>query len=285
MKGSDMHDHACLLCGGIERELLNREGDWTVYRCPGCGLGVLDPRPGLESLETLYQESYFVTRYDEGALPGSPEIRKRLSWEAQRVRFFRSFSREARILDIGSGRGYFLLACKDLGYTVEGFDLSEDAADYVRNTLNIPVTTGAIDKAPFADGSFDIITLWHSLEHMENPRLYLEQVHRLLRPGGFLVVEVPNHLSTDALRFGRQWDGWSLPYHLYHFTPACLDTLLGQHGFKVIRRKNYHSNWVKQKLRPIPVVGVFARLIAKCFSGSGYAVIARRLDRPEQERG
>ncbi len=270
---------SCLLCGEENRELLIREGEWTVYRCRRCGLGILDPKPSADRMESLYRNSYFLSHYDDAPTPGSPQMQKRLSWEAHRLRFFRPHLKSGRILDIGSGRGYFLLACRNRGYEVEGFDLSEDAAEYVRNTLKITVTTGTIDNAPFKENSFDLITMWHSLEHTENPHIYLELAHRWLKPDGLLIVEVPNHLGTDALRYGKDWEGWSLPYHLCHFTPESLEKLLLQHDFKIIGRKSYHSNWVKMKLRRIPVLSIFARLIAKCFSGTGYAVVARRLER------
>ena len=166
----------CILCGSCEKEQLFQQGEWTVYRCLQCGLGVLEPRPSQERLASLYRDSYFVTRYDEGAQPGTEAMRKRLSWETHRIRFFEPFLKTGRVLDIGSGRGYFLLACRERGYEVEGFDVSDDAAEYVRNTLDIPVTTGNIEDAPFKEGSFDVVTIWHALEHMENPRAYLDRV-------------------------------------------------------------------------------------------------------------
>lgn len=273
---------ACLLCGATEKELLVQLGEWKVYRCQQCGLGVLEPRPSTAELELLYRNSYFVTRYDEGAIPGSDAMSKRLSWEKHRIRFFHPFLKQGRILDIGSGRGYFLLACKEHGYEVEGFDVSEDAAEYVRSTLKIPVTTGAIEQASFKNESFDLVTIWHALEHVENPSSYLESAYRWLRPDGLLVVDVPNYLSTDALKYGESWDGWSLPYHFYHFTPESLDKLLAQHGFTVIRRKTYHSEWIKNRLRRIPVFSVFARLIAKLYTGTSYAVVARKINLSEK---
>lgn len=267
----------CLLCGTSEKEPLIQLGEWKVYRCRQCGLGVLEPRPSAAELDSLYRNSYFVTQYDEGATPDSELMRKRLSWEQHRLRFFAPFLKQGRVLDVGSGRGYFLLACKERGYEVEGFDVSEDAAEYVRNTLKIPVTTGTFETAPFKEESFDLITLWHALEHVENPHECLDKTNQLLRAGGLLVVEVPNYLGMDARKTDEAWVGWQLPYHFYHFAPETLDRLLAQHGFTVIRRKTYHSEWVKDRLRRIPVLSVFARLIAKLFSGTSYAVVARKI--------
>jgi hypothetical protein len=77
-----------------------------------------------------------------------------------------------------------------------------------------------------------------------------------------------------------RWEDWDLPYHLYHFTPATLTAMISRRGFRALRSKDYHSEYVKGKLRKIPVVGLLARPIAKFFSGTGYAVVARKTARP-----
>lgn len=268
-------DEKCQACGTAERAPLFRQGDWTVFRCDVCGLGVLDPRPAQDELAALYRSSYFVDRYDEGLQPGTEAMRKRLSGEMHRLRFFRSLKKKGRVLDIGCGRGYFLLACLEKGYDVQGYDISEDGAAYVRGRLGLPVRTGRLEGA-FEDATFDVITMWHSLEHMADPVKCLKVAGRWLRPGGVLVVDVPNYEGTDARIKWDAWEDWDLPYHFFHFTPKALDTLLSRHGFSVIRRKRYHSNAIKDRLRKVPVVGLIARPIAKLFSGSSYAVVAKK---------
>jgi predicted RNA binding protein YcfA (HicA-like mRNA interferase family) len=91
-----------------------------------------------------------------------------------------------------------------------------------------------------------------------------------------LIVDVPNYEGTDAQKMWNDWSGWSLPYHLYHFTPDALVSMLESHGFKIIRTKNYHSEYIKDKLRQIPVISLFARLIAKRYSGTSFAVVAQK---------
>lgn len=268
-------DKVCPACGGRTRQLLFTHDRWTVFRCVGCGLGALDPRPAPEEISAMYRGAYFVDRYDEGLAPGTPAMRKRLSGEAHRIRFFKPFKKKGRVLDIGCGRGYFLLACREQGYDVQGYDVSEEGAGYVRARLGIPVTTGAIEGA-FENGSFDVITMWHSLEHMADTAACLASASRLLKPGGVLVVDVPDYTGTDARMKWDKWENWDLPYHFYHFTPRALHALLARFGFSVIRRKRYHSDVIKSKLRKIPGLGLFARPIAKLFSGSSYAVVAKK---------
>lgn len=265
----------CPVCGALEREPLYVRQNWTVHKCSSCGLGILDPRPSPEELTALYQDAYFIGHYDEGLTPGTEAMRKRLLQEKHRIGFFRSLKKRGRILDIGCGRGYFLLACREQGYDVQGYDISEDGAAYVRETLGIPVRTGALENA-FEDAAFDVITMWHSLEHTPNPAEYLEVAARWLRPDGVLVIDVPNYIGTDARLKWEAWEHWDLPYHLLHFTPQSLDMLLGKHGFSVVRRKSYHSDAVKDRLRKIPLLNLIARPISKLFSGSSYAVVAKK---------
>jgi 2-polyprenyl-3-methyl-5-hydroxy-6-metoxy-1,4-benzoquinol methylase len=263
----------CPVCGSAERELLFSKQNWNVYKCDSCGLGILDPRPSDSELTALYQHSYFASHYDEGLVPGTAAMQKRLSQENHRIRFFSPLKKQGRVLDIGCGRGYFLLACRERGYDVRGYDVSEDGAAYIRDTLGIPVTTGKLEDA-FEKGSFDVITMWHSLEHTPNPAKYLEAAGRWLRSDGVLVIEVPNYAGTDARLKGSAWEDWDLPFHLLHFTPKALELLLVNQGFSIVRRKSYHSSVIKDRLSNIPFIGLFARPVAKLFSGSGYAVVA-----------
>jgi len=266
---------SCPACGAVDREFLFSQKGWTVYKCSSCGLGVLDPKPSPEELAALYRDAYFVGHYDEGMSPGSDAMRKRLSQEGHRINFFRPFKKTGRILDIGCGRGYFLMACRERGFDVQGFDVSEDGAAYVRETLGIPVKTGMLETA-FEDHSFDVITMWHSLEHTSEPAKYIELARRWLKPDGVLVIDVPNYTGTDASMKGDAWGDWDLPYHLLHFTPRSLDTLLQRHGFVVMRRKTYHSSVIREKLSNIPLLGLVARPLAKLFTGGSYAVVAKK---------
>jgi SAM-dependent methyltransferase len=266
---------ACILCNGRRRSLLYEKNGWQVRVCDACGLGVLDPRPSADTLARLYSQEYCEEYFVEGGEPGSAAFAKRLRLEDHRIRFFRKYKKAGRVLDIGCGYGYFLAACREKGYEVHGLDFSEWAVRHARQRLGLDITVGPMDRVGLADGSFDVVTLWHCLEHTPDPVMALSRIRQWLKPDGLLVVDVPNRQGTDARKTWDDWVGWSLPYHLYHFTPESLEGLLDQQGFSVIRSKNYHSESVKAALRPIPVVGFFARLVAKIYSGHSFAVVAK----------
>jgi 2-polyprenyl-3-methyl-5-hydroxy-6-metoxy-1,4-benzoquinol methylase len=264
----------CILCGSQNRELMIEKDPWKIYRCTSCGLGVLDPRPSREELKDLYDRDYFASQYDEGVDPGSPEFKKWLSLLDHRVRFFKSKKAHGRLLDIGCGNGYFLALCRNKGYDVQGIDISEWAATYATKTLGLQVHVGQIDAVELPGKYFDIITLWHSLEHTRDPRYIIERAKSWLKSNGILVIEVPNYEGRDARSYGKDWIGWQFPFHFFHFTPTSLKRLLSEYGFRVVKTKNFHSETVKQTLKRIPLVSIFARSIAKFYSGHSIAVVA-----------
>ncbi len=267
---------ACILCGAADRTLLFRHDEWTVFKCAGCGLGFLDPRPTAEELVRYYERDYFDSHYDKGLKRDSAEMRKRLTQEAHRISFFRPIKPRGRILDVGCGMGYFLYACSLKGYEAEGMDISDDSTAYIRRELGLKVKTGVAGAVDFEEGSFDVITMWHFLEHSPDPRDYLSSAWKWLKEDGILVVDVPNHEGTDARKFWAGWTGWSLPYHLYHFTPRTLDGMMERHGFTVVKRKDYLSEYVLESLSRRFVPRPLARMIARGYSGHSYAVVARK---------
>ena len=273
---------SCILCGDKERKLLVKNEPWYIYGCASCGLGFLDPRPSKEDIAKLYDKEYCEDQFVEGGEVGSPEFMKRLSLETHRVRFFRGLKRKGKILDIGCGYGYFLAACRTMyGYDVHGLDVSDWAAHYAAERLGLSVTVGEIETVNLPPNSYDIITMWHFLEHTRDPREAILKAMELLKKDGFLVIDVPNYDGTDARKNWGNWVGWQPPYHFYHFTPHTLKRLLRLCGLCVLKEKDYHSETVKATLKRIPVVSIFARLISKMYSGHSLAVVARREEKIE----
>ncbi len=197
----------CIVCGSRDRELLIERDPWKIFRCTSCGLGVLDPRPTGEELTELYTRDYFASQYDEGAEPGSAEFKKWLSLLEHRVQFFKSKKANGRLLDLGCGNGYFLALCRSKGYEVQGIDISEWAAGYATETLGLLVHIGQMDDVELPRGQFDIITMWHSLEHTRNPRYAMERAKGWLKANGILVIEVPNYERRAHAATGRIGSG------------------------------------------------------------------------------
>jgi SAM-dependent methyltransferase len=138
-----------------------------------------------------------------------------------------------RVLDVGCGRGVLLQEFRRRGWEVQGTELSEAAASYARQTLQIPVEIGELETIGFPPNYFDAITLWHVLEHVANPRALLAEIHRVLKPDGVLLVAVPNFGSLEARVSKDKWFHLDVPRHATHFSQATLEQGLYESGFDI----------------------------------------------------
>jgi SAM-dependent methyltransferase len=135
----------------------------------------------------------------------------------------------ARLLDAGAGRGRFVATARAAGYDAAGIEPSP------RGPRNPLITEVSIDEAAIAAGSLDAVTLWHVLEHLDDPRAALARIASWLAPGGTLLVGVPNIASWQARLGGERWYHLDVPRHRVHFSPAGLEALLRACGFTPLR--------------------------------------------------
>jgi SAM-dependent methyltransferase len=136
------------------------------------------------------------------------------------------------------------------GWRVVGLDVSSDAVTRIRKELGLTAFTGTLPHPELSPGSFDVITMWHSLEHVHNPREVLRQAYFLLAPGGKLLIAVPNIESLPFRWFGKSWYGLDLPRHLTHFSPRTLKLMLDRVGFTVRQaRMIRQTNWMRYSAR------------------------------------
>jgi SAM-dependent methyltransferase len=178
--------------------------------------------------------------HDTGAYrPGPPRLHRLAQpllalFDRQRLSFVRSLvPPPASLLDAGAGRGRFVLAARTAGYDAVGIEPSSRGAGATA-AIGAPVTQVSIEDAAIATESIDVVTLWHVLEHLDDPGAALSRIHGWLRPGGALVVGVPNLRSLQAWLGGRRWYHLDVPRHRIHFTPAGLNALLEGSGFVVV---------------------------------------------------
>ena len=187
-----------------------------ILRCPECGLGHTTPQP--DDLGPYYGPMYHRGRH------GFTEhlcVRRRL-------RFVRAITCPRRVLDFGCGDGAFIAAAATAGWHVIGVEMKTQHARSKGLTV--------VERIEDTSGSFDVITLWHSLEHVPSPRAVMAALSERLSPGGFLFVAVPNGESLQARVFGSSWFHLDVPRHLFHFTPPALNRLLARCGLRLVRR-------------------------------------------------
>lgn len=242
----------CNLCGADETEVLfegydrlhGQPGRFPVRRCRSCGLIYLSPRPDRVEIERYYPDDY--APYSR-AIDDEPSLWHRWNRRyslAKRLRVVLSRVRQTgRVLDVGCATGNFLYALRRRGWEVYGVELNAQAATYARERLGLPVFTGDLVDAHFPDAWFNLVILWDVLEHLHDPKGALREAARVTRPGGTLVLSLPNPDSIEARVFGPYWAGWDVPRHLYIFTRDVLDRLLtetGWHASEVLNLTGRH---------------------------------------------
>jgi SAM-dependent methyltransferase len=149
------------------------------------------------------------------------------------------FSGEGKILDIGCGNGRYLSTLKKLGWQTHGIEQNPKSSKYARDELHLSVKTGDLLHCKYQDKFFDVITMWHSLEHLYEPLPTLKEIKRILRNDGLLVIAVPNIDSFDAKVFKVYWYQLELPIHLIAFTPDSITKMLDSIEFKI--KKVYYD--------------------------------------------
>lgn len=164
------------------------------------------------------------------------------------------------VLDIGCGTAYFPLYLNQKGWHCKGLEISDEARKfaYEKHGLTIDKPEKIVD---FELGSFDIVTMWHTLEHFYDPDNYMKNVHRLLRKNGLLVIALPNNSSYDAGYYSKYWAAWDVPRHLWHFDPHTIERYAGGHGFAPV------------KTFRLPFDAFYVSVLSEKHKGSGTAVI------------
>ena len=241
---------------------------FAIVRCASCGLFFANPRPPAEELIHYYPENYspYAFAAPKDFLP--QDLYGRDSWKARFKRAllrrcygypvdpapsaawalampllrvaahgfarFPRFVRGGRLLEVGCSTGAWLSLCRGLGWKVAGVELNAKAAEFARKRLGIEVFTGELARAKLPDSSFDAVALSHVLEHLPDPLSALREVRRVTKPGGSLYLSVPNLAALEPRVFGRYWDAWEVPRHLYHFTPSTLRRIVERAGFELL---------------------------------------------------
>ena len=140
-----------------------------------------------------------------------------------------------RLLDVGAGRGRFVAAALAAGWSAAGVEPSARGVEAAHAAYGVSLSPVSLAET---SGEYEAVTLWHVLEHLEDPDAALAHVASLLAPGGVLLVAVPNLASAQARLGGARWFHLDLPRHRTHFTPAGLRALLDRHGFAVEREEH-----------------------------------------------
>lgn len=216
------------------KDLFLSKEDFRLYECDHCGLLFTEPRPSPDEIGKYYQseEYYSHQQNKKGFIPHIYETVKSVNIR-RKVKYAIGGMESGNLLDIGCGVGDFLLRVKDSGWKITGIEPSADAKTIAQERLGIlPLDPAESHKLP--DNSFEVITLWHVLEHVDDLRFQTSEIKRLLKPGGRLVIALPNFQSFDSQHYKENWAAWDAPRHLNHFSPSVIQSIITSIGMKFV---------------------------------------------------
>jgi SAM-dependent methyltransferase len=224
----------CNLCGSVDvEELADRDRDGRPLRttiCRRCGLVWSNPRPGEEEIRRYYSRDYRLD-YKGRATPSLRHVARSGRGALDRHRLLSPFLNAGdRILDVGAGGGEVVYVLRRLGFDARGLEPDEQYARHAREALGMPVATGFAQDASFPLSSFDAVTMYHALEHVEDPVGVLRTIRGWLKSGGVLVLEVPNVEARCILPAHRFHFA-----HFYNFNRATLEATGVRAGFDPVQ--------------------------------------------------
>jgi len=237
------------------RDYLVSMETYSLVKCPDCGFIFTQGVPGADLIGKYYRSQEYVSHSDT-----RKGLMNKIYHVARGIMLGRKFRMVDRIasgknlLDIGCGTGYFPAFMKQKGYSVAGVEVDPDAREFAIKEFGLPVYSPEAFLKNDLEGKFDVITLWHVLEHLDNFDQYLDKMLGYLAPGGTLVIALPNCSSLDARFYKEKWAGYDVPRHLWHFTPSTMKILAEKHGLEIMKMRRlpldpFYNSMLSEKYR------------------------------------
>lgn len=230
----------CPICNSEKHTSFLKCLDHTVSRetfqvvsCDACQFKFTNPIPDLDKLGQYYKSEEYISHSNskKGFINGCYQAVRRYTL-IKKLRLISKFYRTGNLLDIGCGTGEFLDTCKQANWNVIGIEPDENARRMAQKNFSLDVRPEE-ELANLKNESFDIIAMWHVLEHVPNLKGRVQELKRLLKPKGVIIIAVPNCNSLDAKWYKEYWAAYDVPRHLYHFTPDDIEKLFKQFDLKV----------------------------------------------------
>jgi 2-polyprenyl-3-methyl-5-hydroxy-6-metoxy-1,4-benzoquinol methylase len=233
---------SCPACGGatIHKALTAKDHtvsqrDFEIWECGSCSLRFTQNIPAEQEIAGYYQSENYISHSDtsKGIVNRLYHMVRKRTLKTKR-KLIESYSgrNSGQLLDVGAGTGAFLHHMQEHQWQVTG--LEPDPATRERALSLYQLNLLSPDHLfHIPEKTMDVITMWHVLEHLHRLHEYLEQLKKILKPGGLLFIAVPNYTSRDAATYGASWAAYDVPRHLYHFSPASMEQLVKKHGMQL----------------------------------------------------
>jgi SAM-dependent methyltransferase len=255
----------CPACGGTEWNISGQTKDFSITgewfelkECSGCHLKATHPQPTEAHLGHYYASKDYISHSDTRSGLTNKLFHRARSFMMKKKHHWvvaTTNKKTGNLLDVGAGTGYFGKYMQDQGWEVLALEPDESARKVGVEKLGLNIQPLEI-LATLEPNTFDVITLWHVLEHVHDIPGYLNQFRSILKQDGVLIIAVPNHTSLDAKHYGIQWAAYDVPRHLWHFSPLSMQKLLTKHGFTLFQKF------------PMPLDAFYVSLLSEKYRGN-----------------
>ena len=242
-----LNNQICKVCNSTDIRLYLEKDGYKIIRCLSCGSGFVDLLEApvdsdlYQSYYTSYTQDYESSGYDDYL---ASEKALELTFQKKvnaLLRYLETDSNKPLLVDIGCGPGFFLKVASKYfdGY---GVDVSKQAVDYARDKLHLKVINSSFNPELFGHRKFDVVTLWDTIEHVDNPHILLEGVSQILVENGILSFTTGDIGSIVSLVTRKKWHLLTVPDHLFFFSKKGIKDLLKKNGFEIIHLSypSYH---------------------------------------------
>jgi len=235
----------CPACGTVAWTDAGQVKDYSITRewftlkeCSLCHLKATYPQPNEEEIGRYYASQEYISHSDTRTglinrlyhLAREYMLKKKFIWVIKA-----SGMESGTLLDVGAGTGHFAHFMQTNGWDVTALEPDEKARKVASEKLGLNIQPlEALGRQ--AAKTYDVITLWHVLEHVQDLSGYMDHFRSILKSGGVLIIAVPNHTSSDAKKYGAKWAAYDVPRHLWHFSPASMEKLLARHHFTLTEK-------------------------------------------------
>ena len=230
---------SCNICGAenYSENVVVKDREYKLLKCSKCDLMYISPQPG--NLKQIYNvELDFKNQLIQG-------MNKRVKYARKIFKQIEKYKKRGRMLEVGCGIGPFLQVGRELGWYIDGFEWSKWQVDYVKDNLGLEIVSEDFMEIDLPENSYDLIIMWHVLEHMKDPSGVLDKARRLLNKNGLLLIAIPNtdnfvyeffysithRKKLDISLFGKS----GYVEHLYYFTPETLSNILDKKYFRLLK--------------------------------------------------
>ena len=279
MEHDEKMNNKCPWCGSekaqinlwLKDEFLTKE-DFHICECLNCGLLYTMPRPEKEKIGAYYKSEAYYSHQEnkKGFIPKVYERVKSINLK-HKYRLATSGMQPGKLLDIGCGVGDFLHTAEMHGWECIGVEPSEDAKTIAQKRMKGMIITSE-ELESFSDGAFDVITMWHVLEHVDDLKWQVAQLQRLVKPSGRVIIALPNYKSYDGQFYKEHWAAYDVPRHLNHFNRITLSKIFKTSGLELVKMDKlkwdaYYISYLSEQYRhhSLPLVrGLYRGFISNC---------------------